>query len=325
MTTTTFSDGPTVGGFVLGTLGRASFWTLTKIISAPFSAALLGVMAVGTVMAASNALYFQVIEHPAPMFADETITAAVSPVDTPQQILPVVKPEPVPLPSIAIAPVVVPTPLVAPVPAVPKAVSEITNTDIKALQQKLASLGLYVGEADGFYGPQTAEAIRAFEGRLGLLPIGAVTPEVLQAAANANLPSPSATVAPSVVPAPIVKPIDQIAALVEKPVEVLQQAVEAQQIPRGLNADPLSKIVQRVATATQNGNSAPIPTQNRQLIENIQRGLASLGFLRGKIDGVAGEATAKAIRNFEVYYNYEVTGAVTPELIDLLTNAGAEV
>jgi peptidoglycan hydrolase-like protein with peptidoglycan-binding domain len=57
----------------------------------------------------------------------------------------------------------------------------------------------------------------------------------------------------------------------------------------------------------------------------VQRGLASLGFLHGEIDGVAGEATAKAIRNFEVYYNYNVTGRITPELVNLLVQNGAVI
>jgi len=62
-----------------------------------------------------------------------------------------------------------------------------------------------------------------------------------------------------------------------------------------------------------------------QVVSAVQRGLASLGFLHGQIDGVAGEATAKAIRNFEVYYNYNVTGRITPELINLLQQNGAVI
>ncbi len=62
-----------------------------------------------------------------------------------------------------------------------------------------------------------------------------------------------------------------------------------------------------------------------KVVSAIQRGLASLGFLHGEIDGVAGEATAKAIRNFEVYYNYNVTGRVTPELVNLLVQNGAVI
>jgi peptidoglycan hydrolase-like protein with peptidoglycan-binding domain len=62
-----------------------------------------------------------------------------------------------------------------------------------------------------------------------------------------------------------------------------------------------------------------------KIVGAIQRGLASLGFLHGEIDGVAGEATAKAIRNFEVYYNYNVTGRITPELVNLLVQNGAVI
>jgi peptidoglycan hydrolase-like protein with peptidoglycan-binding domain len=61
------------------------------------------------------------------------------------------------------------------------------------------------------------------------------------------------------------------------------------------------------------------------IVAKVQRGLASLGFLHGPADGIAGEATAKAIRNFEVYYNYKVTGRITPELLDLLVQNGASI
>ena len=61
------------------------------------------------------------------------------------------------------------------------------------------------------------------------------------------------------------------------------------------------------------------------IVAKVQRGLGSLGFLHGPADGVAGEATAKAIRNFEVYFNYNVTGRITPELIDLLVDNGASI
>jgi peptidoglycan hydrolase-like protein with peptidoglycan-binding domain len=72
-------------------------------------------------------------------------------------------------------------------------------------------------------------------------------------------------------------------------------------------------------------SAPPEATSERELVSQVQRGLSSLGFLRGEVDGVVGEATAKAIRNFEVYYNYNVTGRVTPELVDLLVAAGAQI
>ncbi len=61
------------------------------------------------------------------------------------------------------------------------------------------------------------------------------------------------------------------------------------------------------------------------LVAKIQRGLGSLGFLHGAIDGVAGKATEKAIRSFEVYHNYEITGRITEDLLERLVEAGAVI
>lgn len=69
----------------------------------------------------------------------------------------------------------------------------------------------------------------------------------------------------------------------------------------------------------------PFSVSDPQIVAKVQRGLASLGFLHGPADGIAGEATAKAIRNFEVYYNYKVTGRISPELLDLLVQNGAAI
>jgi peptidoglycan hydrolase-like protein with peptidoglycan-binding domain len=70
---------------------------------------------------------------------------------------------------------------------------------------------------------------------------------------------------------------------------------------------------------------APFSVTDPVIVAKVQRGLGSLGFLHGPADGVAGEATAKAIRNFEVYYNYRVTGRISPELMDLLVQNGASI
>ena len=70
---------------------------------------------------------------------------------------------------------------------------------------------------------------------------------------------------------------------------------------------------------------AAVSVSDPVVVARVQRGLASLGFLHGPADGVAGEATAKAIRNFETYFNYRTTGRITPELLDLLIENGASI
>jgi peptidoglycan hydrolase-like protein with peptidoglycan-binding domain len=67
------------------------------------------------------------------------------------------------------------------------------------------------------------------------------------------------------------------------------------------------------------------PTNNAQLVGTIQKGLASLGFYHGSIDGHPGDATAKAIREFENFHSYRVTGQVKPDLVGLLRQAGAAI
>ena len=67
------------------------------------------------------------------------------------------------------------------------------------------------------------------------------------------------------------------------------------------------------------------PTNNVQLVSQIQRGLASLGFYHGSINGHPGDGTAKAIREFENFHSYKVTGQIKPDLVGLLRDAGASV
>jgi peptidoglycan hydrolase-like protein with peptidoglycan-binding domain len=48
---------------------------------------------------------------------------------------------------------------------------------IREAQQQLKAMGLYEGPIDGRYGPETQEALRAYQGRHGLQVTGALTPE----------------------------------------------------------------------------------------------------------------------------------------------------
>jgi peptidoglycan hydrolase-like protein with peptidoglycan-binding domain len=82
-------------------------------------------------------------------------------------------------------------------------------------------------------------------------------------------------------------------------------------------------VVPASTTGVASGSGAEAATAAVISVAAIQRGLASLGFLHGIADGVAGEATAKAIRNFEIYFNYDVTGRITPDLVKLLVQNGA--
>ncbi|MNL48683.1 putative peptidoglycan binding domain protein [compost metagenome] len=87
--------------------------------------------------------------------------------------------------------------------------------------------------------------------------------------------------------------------------------------------------VQLASAATANiPSSIPAsvpPATDAALVAQIQTGLASLGFFRGPIDGKPGPETSRAIREFENFHRYKMTGQVQPDLVELLVKAGATI
>ena len=137
----------------------------------------------------------------------------------------------------------------------------------------------------------------------------AVTPATTQAepVQVAALEAPAQTAAlPDPTPTVTKRSVQTIAVHATPPA-----AAEAEDQPA---SDDLAPITEGEDASTDNS-----------VVSAVQRGLNSLGFLHQQVDGVAGEATAKAIRNFEVYYRYDVTGRVTRELVRLLKQNGAVI
>jgi peptidoglycan hydrolase-like protein with peptidoglycan-binding domain len=116
-------------------------------------------------------------------------------------------------------------------------------------------------------------------------------------------------------------PADTIATLSMTPTpSVTKRAVKTIAV-RAATPAPAQTMPALLEDAAPTANVATDPAT----VAAVQRGLASLGFLHGDADGVAGEATAKAIRNFEVYFNYDVTGRISRELVNLLVQNGAVI
>lgn len=382
MTAATLSRLPLLAGSaVAATLGRAGLWTMSRYMRAPLASTGMLALVTLTAMAASNALYMQKTHHPSPFFAPAASVAVAEP-----QVAPEPLPAPVRQTAVAapVAPVTQETTgsVTATVPpAVPGA--PVGNKDAFAVQKKLTELGLFNGTVDGFYGPMTANAIRAFEQRNGLTPTGALTPDVI----DAILRSDASGRVPVAQAAPVVQPVAQQAAVVQaapepdrvvarlptlspvdhavdtignaaaqtidsivaavdggrttpaapavKPVPALPLvATSQQQMPAPVQIASLEPMAApRPVTAVQ---AEPVPDQlmaastvapanNVQLVSQIQKGLASLGFYHGSIDGHPGDATARAIREFENFHSYRVTGQVNPDLVGLLRQAGAAI
>lgn len=424
------------GGAVLAVTGRAVHsafsWGIAHYMRAPLASTGIAAMLTLSLMATSNALYFQHARHPAPLFVTGSIPGgAVDPTVAP--VLPA--PRPTTTRKAVVPKIVVPS--IETTASVPANGTPIGNSEVFELQRKLESMKLFRGTVDGYYGPQTAGAIRAFEKKMGLKSTGQLTPEIVKTILNAPLsvapepkqlptpePLPTSDPLPKVMTEPVklVTPVAQpepkpqtVTARIEiQPVaesrpltrELPETPQEAMNIAVETAGDAIDTIINGVQTLSMTTPSkkptpkataetavvAPAPLQfgaatatptsvpvavvaepqampeplvtasvaaapqatavtevrvqpqdvpvldteakvedlmppfsvtDPVIVSRVQRGLASLGFLHGPIDGVAGEATAKAIRTFETFYNYERTGRITPELPDLLAKAGA--
>jgi len=387
MTASTLSRLPVLAGSaVAASLARAGLWTWSQYMRAPLaSTALLGLVAL-TALASSNALFGQTTRHPSPFFQPTANVAAqleAVPVPLPASERPVAAIEPVqPMATVSeVAPQTTGS-VPAAAPAIPD--QPVGNADAFAVQKKLAQLGLFEGKVDGFYGPMTARAIRAFEERNGLEPTGALTPDIIDAIKRADsagrVPTAQPVAQPQaqvIQPAPVAEPapvqrvavapqpqqdrvvqrlptlspidaaVDTVGSAAAQTIDSIVAAVGGAPTPAAavtpVPAMPVGNQAaatpvrepepQQLAYATTAASppqapkppAAVAPANDTRLVSEIQRGLASLGFYRGSIDGHPGEATARAIREFENFHRYRVTGEIKPDLIELLRQAGAPV
>ena len=318
-----------VGASAAGLVGRAASWSANHFLRSPIGSTGLVLVSGLTLMAATNALFLQEERHPAPLFVSGSVTPApIRPV--------VVEPQSIPQRP-AEEPVVertasAPAPEQQAIPQVPEPAAEpatpaIGNQDIADLQEKLQALGFFDGTVDGYYGPKTADAIRAFETRFNLPRTGAATPQVIDAVRNAPLqtseaaapePSPSVAAEPEADDiAPLVAQMQQEAA--SAPVEPAIQPTQERQTVADISPD----VPAPAPTPTETAQPDVPPALNRDLVSDIQRGLSRLGFLQAPVNGVADEATARAIRQFQIFNNYRPTGEVSPMLRQMLVEAGA--
>ncbi len=442
MTAATLTHLPlAAGGAVLAGAGRAALWAFSRYMRSPLTNTAILSMVTLTAMAGSNALYLQEHKHPSPLFASPAMqqpakVARIAPV------VPAARPNRAVLPRVeeATGSIGLPT-------------EPIGNSDVFEMQRKLQLLDLFDGTIDGYYGPQTARAIKKFEELNGLPLRGELTKEILALIRNApavavvpaprQLPAPEPLAATDPLPRVEMRPVSEapaspetLPAVMPKTMTLVQklpppkplvvgsapkalpaaQAVSApartqmgRELPEtpqqafnlavdtaGDAIDTIIAGVQSVAApskpaaapvaaldarrpvlatpaaateqqmspvrqattlalaqpvavpgqplvvaepepqavaevpvldteATPEDLMPPFSVTDPVIVARVQRGLGSLGFLHGPADGVAGEATAKAIRNFEVYYNYKVTGRISPELLDLLVANGASI
>ncbi len=355
----------TAGTALLGSAVKAGQWAIARYMRAPLASTGILAMVTMTALAGSNALYFQTADHPSPFFA--TARDEVAALPTPSDARPVLPP--IAAPQITPAVANETTGSVAVNAVVPD--TPVGNAQMFAVQKRLFELNLFSGTIDGYYGPKTAEAIRAFETRNGLTPTGAMNQAVIDAIMGADSAgrtaqpvAPQPVVQPQAVISPVVpvaqqqdqlvrrlpelspaeQAFDNVAQTAANTIDSILSTVDTSrgsapaaanpptpsaslptQLAQAMPQPVMAAAVSVTAPATVNTVPRTPPANDTELVRQIQTGLASLGFFQTQVDGKPGPETARAIREFESFYRYRMTGQVQPDLVDLLIKAGATI
>lgn len=211
-------------------------------------------------------------------------------------------------------------------------------------QQALIDAGYLNGEADGLYGTSTAQAVSAFQQAKGLTVSGFVddaTREALlgqtPAAEPTAVPEQTLTAEPTPVPEeddgdfPLDMPI-----ATPEPEEDLVTRAQKRLIELGFlsgKADGLwgeksaaaLKLFQRANNLAATGEAdeatlAALFSQDARgdVVRQAQQRLIDLGYLRGKADGIWGEKSAAALRQFQKLQGLTVTGEMDDATQDRL-------
>lgn len=327
MTTNSMTTIPlAIGAGVAGLAVKGGHWCLDRMIRSPMGSTAFVLVTGLTLMAGTNALFLQQMRHPAPMFASFETVAVAAPV-APPPVRPVV------VAPAETAPARAEVPQVAPRPVAVETTAPISigNADIAELQEKLRAMGLFDGTVDGYYGPKTADAIRAFEQRNGLPRTGAASPQVVEAVRRATVntsqvqpvPAPvepaPAVAAPVVAEAPAQDELNALIAGLEAPIDAPQSEAPVATVAL---FDPA--VAAPVPDTSTPAPATAVPAAlDRDLVSEIQRGLSRLGFLQAPVNGIADAPTALAIRKFQVFNNFPATGEVSTAVLDMLVAAGA--
>ncbi|WP_417580320.1 peptidoglycan-binding protein [Pelagibacterium sp.] len=308
-----------LGAGAASMIGQALSWTALRFARSPMASTGLVLISGLTLMAATNALFMQDTRHPAPMFvsgsASTPLPVSIEPVVVQPEAIPQ-RPNAAPSESAEAPAPALTTQSAVPVPTTPEpTVPAIGNQDIADLQEKLKALGFFDGAVDGYYGPRTADAIRDFEARFNLPRTGAATPQVIKAVKEA--PLQTSQISQPVAATPQTDDIAPLLAQMQETAPTAADSVERQTV-----ADISSDVTASTSQVVAADPSIPAVLDG-DLVSDIQRGLSRLGFLQGSVNGVADEATARAIRQFQIFNNYRPTGEVSPVLRQMLVEAGA--
>ena len=191
---------------------------------------------------------------------------------------------------------------------------------LQRAQQLLIDLGYLTGNADGIFGPRTANALREFQASRGIAATGELDDETLSA-----LEEMAATLENAMA---VQQRLIDLSYLRGKADGIFgersQAALKLFQTLQGL--EPTGKLDDATQEKLFDEGVQALPARlssgdNGDAVVALQRRLIQFGFLNGDADGVYGKNTAAAVRRFQshllaqgvdVNLGVEVTGEATP-------------
>jgi peptidoglycan hydrolase-like protein with peptidoglycan-binding domain len=236
----------------------------------------------------ANALWNQPFHHPDPLIETRIVVDRTPPA-------PAAMPAPLPLarpaPTNEVTNSVTPSresalEQAAPAPATVAPTRERTAR----VQQALKDLGLYPGAVDGLIGPQTRKAVSDYQKTLGMAETGTIDDRLIQALGLG--PDRAASAAP-----PLPAPRAAAPAATAETVAALP------------------------GTATRQA-AADAPGLAQAEIVKVQAGLRAFGNEAIEIDGVVGDKTRAAIREFQSLFGLQVTGEPDSALLAKMAEIG---
>ncbi|WP_343800436.1 peptidoglycan-binding domain-containing protein [Paenochrobactrum glaciei] len=193
------------------------------------------------------------------------------------------------------------------------------DVEIAKIQQKLLSLGLYDGAVDGLPGPKTRQAVEQWQQlqqKAGVNTAAKPAPPVHnqahnQADSQASIENIIQVAVPEARPQPQnIIAVDKVVTSNTPPKrEVAEQAV----------VKPNERTRPETVTASLTTNSQPVTSQD---IVRVQAGLKAFGNDLIIVDGVAGQSTQDAIREFQKLFDMQITGQVDMQLIGKMREIG---
>jgi peptidoglycan hydrolase-like protein with peptidoglycan-binding domain len=210
------------------------------------------------------------------------------------------------------------------------AVGATDHSLVADIQQGLKDFGYYRGEVDGLDGPQTSQAILAFERAFRLTPTGEPSNNVLLAIRSVR-PKTSLNGAAPVAADPLTVASLPSTPAVPMPWPKPGTAAAETVVPEApaASVDGIGDLIATAAPATSTASAAqPTAPQATAAVATdpnlarIQRSLSQQGFGPVAADGVMTAETRDAIKQFQAYYNLPQTGAINEAFLNQLVKVG---